>query len=817
MLQKNGIEDFRPLDVSIDTDEDPSDDQQYDNGIGDRNGDYDLKDMPEYNLETKADFKGNQEAIDWMMKEPNEYNVKSYEDSSVLQDADNFSQNKYFTHKENQDEVALHHRKSGNRIHHGTSMKDIGIQNNDQDSDGTQSLSNEINIKSSRHHHRKTKGWKDKFDDGGNSEYSDNDHVGNGQRSWDNFGDDFHGGFNNARYSDNNKDTEDNFEQSPRETTMKNLNFRIKNQDATLFKQLENFQNIDNIGNVDSDNILGSLDEPRNEFGNLRDKYEGMENLDDESYSNDDDKIVNSNERKADDKQENDDRESENESESESDSKSQNTHASDHFESKSGDKDIVDFDNDKEEDETNDKDEEENTPTGDIDTDQSKSNYPNDDDILRKINDDNDDETDDKDEEENMKTNDNGSNQGISNIKYADSDDSDDKSKKLKDDNDNDETEFIDKHKPLNQKIHSKTNKVNKSNKNQEEKISSESKGTQVTINKEKEDISNKLLQNEKQLSKGNVGHEDGIIATSFDAESGKHRNNEQEDLSNSKPLQETTIGSKIENEKLIPTDKDEHNEQIITAFSPAESGKNPSNKQADLGNNKILQETTISSKGENEHIPTDKVLQGEQTTSVFSHAENGKHSTNTATTIQHSNSHAHQASVSIPKYNALDHKNINAADKPLVSTEKVETHDNDEKYLQQQLIQELNELKIKMEHSSEKKPHVAFKRPQHHKGSNVNSPTTTGFRRNQPNYGPSSPPIYSAADLQMMKSIVSYLRGTPTTRSLTTKTSIDSPSESFSLKSLYYYPIHPTPQEQTDSTPETKGKRVVSSSLLSI
>ena len=80
MLQENGIEDFRPLDVSLETDGDQYEGEKYKNRLGQisvsdssKDGGYDLRDMPEYNVETKADFRGNQEAIDWLMKDPNDF------------------------------------------------------------------------------------------------------------------------------------------------------------------------------------------------------------------------------------------------------------------------------------------------------------------------------------------------------------------------------------------------------------------------------------------------------------------------------------------------------------------------------------------------------------------------------------------------------------------------------------------------------------------------------------------------------------------------------------------------------------------------
>jgi len=64
MLQENGIEDFRPLDVSLEADGDQYEGEKYKNGVdqislsdSSKDGGYDLRDMPEYNVETKADFK----------------------------------------------------------------------------------------------------------------------------------------------------------------------------------------------------------------------------------------------------------------------------------------------------------------------------------------------------------------------------------------------------------------------------------------------------------------------------------------------------------------------------------------------------------------------------------------------------------------------------------------------------------------------------------------------------------------------------------------------------------------------------------------
>ena len=824
MLQKNGIEDFRPLDVSMETDEVPSDGQQFENEIdqasvadnSNKNGDYDLRNMPEYNLETKADFKGNQEAIDWMMKDPNDYNVKSYEDS-VMDDTDNFGQSKYSTRKEDEDDTennshSFHHKNYGSKRHHGTSLENSDLQDLGGDVDDTHSPLNEMNTRHNRNYDGKTARWKNKSDndDYENSEYFEN--VGNGKKSWDDTDGDFHDDIIND------KDREDDADQSPRETTMRNLNDRIMNQDARLFRELDNFRNIDNFGNIDdSDSILGDLNGHHDEYG---DKNEGIEshydsedeetdlnlkqeNADNNQENNDHgsedgsknsdhvNKISNSHEKEVDNNQEDDDSESESENEDFNDEIA-TSHSNDRkqedgnreSENKAENSDNEDkMSNERKahnDQEDNDQESEsENKSQNTNASDQAENKNGNDDTMYPKSSsrvnkqdksaslDDEKDEINDKEEGVKSKANNVASDQEISNIKTKHAN-RDNKLKEMT----QEETDHTDKQTNTKQNTQSSTSTENKSAKNQEERIVNEIEGNVISSN-EKED----------------------------------HRNN-------GKLLQEAATDSKSENVKQFSTENVGHEDGIKPLSLKVENDKHPTNKDLNLVDSKLSQETHIGSKIKNEDLTTDKAGHEEQITSAFPVPGNGKQSANADSVIRHSNSDTHQASPSIPEYN----RKIITADKPLITTDNAGTSDSNK----QQLIHKNGEdTKIKVEQDHEEKLPVKFKRPtlnertkgqlrqgtRHNHYSKVNGPTTTGFRRNQPNYGPSSR-IYSLSDLQRMQNIVSYLRGTETSRSSPTGISRYSP-RNFSLQSLYYYPKHPTPQEQTEPSPGTKGKKV--------
>ena len=760
MLQKNGIEDFRPLDVTMDTDEDPSDNQQYENEIdqfsvsdnSNKNRDYDLKSMPEYNLETKADFKANQEVIDWMMKDPNDFNVKSYEDSSVLED----------THLEGQEETGhhthshLHHRNYGSKRHHGTSLKDSSVQDHDHNSDNTQSQANGISTGSNKHRHEETTQFKDNDNDKNGdiqiSEDSEEENSDYSQKSWDNIGDNVDDGTINARYDTYNRDSKDDIGNSRRETSMKTLNQRIKNQDAKLFKELDNFQNIDDNSIIDNSNdILGSFDEQRNEFVNAGQQNENMDNRDD-SNSEDDDKISNSNEGKFDEKESENGYETESERENESESESENENKN-YSEGEGEDDNESESETKNQSSHTSDQPEKEN-----IDEDTTESNSNN-----RMSNNDNEnnsgtvrDKEDDKDgkdkKQEKAKANYIDSDQNISNIraKHVNANDELEEIKDRKPDN-------LGKHKAVNQNTNnSLTRKEDESYKSLEEKIT----------NKVKEVMS---------------------------------------DLSNSKRLEETTTNSKSDHEKHVSTDNVGNEEGTKVVSSTTEIGARPRSEKEGLGNRKLVQDTNIGTKNDKDHFSTQNAGHEEESITASSDKQNSKHSSDTDTSTEHSNSDTNKADVSNSKY-YVQRKLVITTDEPLLTDDK-----------QQPLLQEGKEMH-KMGQNSETKPHVALKSPslverlkaQHRTRKmrndyrNGKRPTTTGFRRNQPMYGPSSS-AFSLADALKIQNIVSYLRGTAAPSSLPTK-SPSYGSKDFSLKNLYYYPMHPTPQEQNDGISAIKG-----------
>ena len=88
-LQQNGIEDFDTLDATVEEEKPlpqpieaaPDDDTE------DQASNKKAAALPEYNLETHADFERNQEAADWLTSNPNAYNIRSYEDTLTAADA----------------------------------------------------------------------------------------------------------------------------------------------------------------------------------------------------------------------------------------------------------------------------------------------------------------------------------------------------------------------------------------------------------------------------------------------------------------------------------------------------------------------------------------------------------------------------------------------------------------------------------------------------------------------------------------------------------------------------------------------------------
>ncbi|KAK3734432.1 hypothetical protein QZH41_019758, partial [Actinostola sp. cb2023] len=97
MLQQTGIEDPYPLDATIEyesrkklptpivaTENDPSEKEPTFNYEDPEDTRYITNEMPEYSLETKADFKGNEEAAEWLMHDPNRFNVMPDDDTKVF-------------------------------------------------------------------------------------------------------------------------------------------------------------------------------------------------------------------------------------------------------------------------------------------------------------------------------------------------------------------------------------------------------------------------------------------------------------------------------------------------------------------------------------------------------------------------------------------------------------------------------------------------------------------------------------------------------------------------------------------------------------
>lgn len=753
MLQKNGIEDFRPLDLSVETEEDHSNDQAYEDGIdqtsiidsSDKNGDYDLRSMPEYNMETKADFKGNQEAIDWMMKDPNDFNVKSYEDSSSLEDTDTFSQSKDSAQmlEEHNDEIEhngrpslLHHRNHGRKRHHGTSAVDTKVQLLNQASDVKKSLLNQMAAK--RHRHVKTARLNEKYNDDGDddSENSALDNVGNGIKSWDSTGENPHDDIFD----------ENDIGQSPRETSLNNLNGRIKNQDARLFKELESFQNTDNFENVDDTDVLGNFDEGND--GDFGDKVESTEHREDDSSSNKDTQL--SSERKLDNLQDIDvgaESESENDSSGYEDNTSGLTKDNDDRQDDDDDNGSEhaneNYDNDRVKQNKDESESDQNESENRNDTEDFKSKERvTSEDRQGAANGEGQVETDDEGKEENAKVIEMGSEQTTSNFKtkYVNGEDT----------VEGEDIESKNKHQPANVHIQN----GNKSNKNQEKKIANETKGTQASNSNEKKEPSNRKL------------------------------------------VQETTFDLKSKNKK-----------HIFTESVPSTKGKNgkPVKDEAS-GDGKIFKGTTTAPESDHrKHVPMDNVTNGGKITTTISNAAAGNHFFDTENkAVQNSNSDTYRAPVRQPKNNGKI-----TPDKPPL---RAGINENDK---QRVVHQKPEDNKLKMEAIPQTKSLAALTRPQntgrikpqktYNYNSDQNRPTTTGFRRNQPNYAPSTP-TYSMSDLHKLQKIVSYLRGLAAPTSSPTKTSGYLTPDSLSLKSLYYYPLHPTPQEDTNAIQGTKG-----------
>ncbi|XP_015779293.1 PREDICTED: uncharacterized protein DDB_G0283697-like [Acropora digitifera] len=304
-------EDFHSFELFTETDEGISDNEQYNDGEqqasladgGNKEGDYKLRSLPEYHVDTKADFEGNQEAIDWLMKDPNEYNVKSYVDSDDIGNSNSLNHFTDVSYEHNDDDddddaeaESEDHQTYESKINHATSAKDTSVSRVNHDM-----YEDEVNIVDDRQSRNKGE-WNDQLHNVDNEgyEFSVDENRRKDERSWQNKEEDPQDDI----YDD--KHSQYDFEKGSRETTLKNLNNRIRNQDAKLVDEVENFQDIDNSGHFDDSDILGNLDEQRDQpehSGTTKDD-------EDNSYSREDNLL--SRKRKA----KNKDAESENESDS---------------------------------------------------------------------------------------------------------------------------------------------------------------------------------------------------------------------------------------------------------------------------------------------------------------------------------------------------------------------------------------------------------------------------------------------------------------------------------------------------------------------
>ena len=223
-------------------------------------------------------------------------------------------------------------------------------------------------------------------------------------------------------------------------------------------------------------------------------------------------------------------------------------------------------------------------------------------------------------------------------------------------------------------------------------------------------------------------------------------------------------------------------------------------------------QNQQTSGKSDKEHNYNEQhVVRQEKIRTAFSNAGNDKYTDEPDRSVQGSKSSANRTSTR--RYH--DHKGlVITTDEPLTAEKPATVKDK------QQLFHHKEEqMMIKDKQNPETTHTVGFNRPAlvgkiraqrlkeeiHDIHGNSESPTTTGFRRNQPMYGP-SPGIFSLADALKMQNIVSYLRGTTTHTSPPTASPSFGPNR-FSLKSLYYYPMHPTPQGEPEDDSATKSK----------
>ena len=797
MLQKNGIEDFRPLDVTLEDEEYPSNNElQYQNGIdhasvsdkSDENGGLDLQSMPEYKSETKADFNANQEAIDWIMKDPNDFNVKSYEDSSLLQDSDNFATNKDDKSETGNDNNSLlNHKNYGSKRHHASSHN--GVRYYSHDADDKLSPSDETSIKTQRHRHAETTQWNDNDNDQDNDFNSDelqDDYVNDGT--------------DNAKYKDFNRDSDDNNSQ---ETSMTNLKQRVRNQDANLFKELEDFQNVDDGGNFDeSDNILGNVDEQHNEFGNTVDNSEKEDDREDESIFHDENTISNTNERTDD--------ESGNESESKHEQKDEDE--SENYSETGDDKENGRVETNK------------NEMANESQTDEASA--------ANKYRSDNGSENQSENETDNNNASENKNHDN-------------DRENKSQNESQNDggsKTQSTSKNKDENTTVSKNNNKKNDDDygnsairgkagekddtKGQRETTEATDVGTDLkklglkTKSEKMQEIQDKIqgeINSHKEVDQRN---NDSSLDESFARLEERITNeikefmsrNEPERSGSSKQVKEDKLDTNSESANNISKEGVGEKGGSKLGFPTAEIVGHSKSEKVGHVNRAPKQNQQTSGKSDKEHNYNEQhVVRQEKIRTAFSNAGNDKYTDEPDRSVQGSKSSANRTSTR--RYH--DHKGlVITTDEPLTAEKPATVKDK------QQLFHHKEEkMMIKDKQNPETTHTVGFNRPAlvgkiraqrlkeeiHDIHGNSESPTTTGFRRNQPMYGP-SPGIFSLADALKMQNIVSYLRGTTTHTSPPTASPSFDPNR-FSLKSLYYYPMHPTPQGEPEDDSATKSK----------
>ena len=120
-------------------------------------------------MDTKADFEGNQEAIDWLMRDPNEYNVKSYVDSDDIGNLNHFTDVSYEHNDDDEDDDAEaeseDHQTYESKPNHAASAKDTSDPRVNHDM-----YEDEVNIVDDRQSRNKGE-WSNQLDNVDNEGY----------------------------------------------------------------------------------------------------------------------------------------------------------------------------------------------------------------------------------------------------------------------------------------------------------------------------------------------------------------------------------------------------------------------------------------------------------------------------------------------------------------------------------------------------------------------------------------------------------------------------------------------------------------------